>query len=336
VDAQAIDIGESASPAATGSGWSKRRRLAALGFVAAAVLVQVIDAIDIAGKHALEVSLRPPPPLGAWFVHSAPDIARVGFNASGLAIVVALPALALVALLGRRAGISGKRVLATVALSMILIGLNEGRIQVFVRPIVGLPGPTGTNVSSVVLTPIVEELLQLIAVAIVLLTGRPRSGLRAGLVLGAAAGIGMTITETALYTQIGFLERGEPLYGDVIALRLALFGLNIHATTVALSGAALGAWLVRPTLARAWILVAGFAGAATIHGLWNLLASDLATAAVALVSPGPSGPELVTVFLLASTVSAIMLVVPWVVLAALWRHDARRAQPTTLPEPIPA
>ena len=287
----------------------------------AAIAVAIFNALELARLHQEEVLSRPDPPFGEWSVRTAYEIAHVGFNGAGMAIAIALPGLVLAIVLGRRAGVSASRVAGAALASMILIGLNLGRIQVAVRALTGIAPPSRLpNFSTHVLTPIVEDLLMLLAVALVLRTGSPKSGARVGLVLGIAAGIGMTVTETTLFIQQGYLESGDHLDGDVLAQRFALFGLNVHATTAALSGAALGLWLTPPVRARrVWIAAIGFAGAVAIHSLWNLLASDLATSVLTAILKEEGALDLWMVFVGSSFTAATLLLVPWILLAVIWR-----------------
>jgi len=301
---------------------SRRWRGVALLLVLAAIAVTVANSIELTIAHEAEVRSRPDPPFGEWVTYSGIEIVRVGLNGIGLGVAVALPALVLVVLLARRVDVSASRVAAVTLLTMILVGINGGRIQYAIFEWLGVTQPVPAGSNSALVTPAVEETLKLLAVAIVMLSGVPRSGARTGLVLGLAAGIGVTIVEGGLYSQLGFIERGEAPYAETLATRFVFFGLNLHSTTTALAGAALGAWLVPPIRARRiWIVAAGVAGAAAIHGVWNLFGSALATRVIVAMWPEAVPPIAPTSILAAATIASVLfLFVPWLVLGGIWKR----------------
>jgi RsiW-degrading membrane proteinase PrsW (M82 family) len=314
-----------------------RRWLVSTPVIAAALLGTValigVNATQLAALHADEVLRRPPPPIGVWRVFSALETTVVALHAFALALGAAVPAGLILVRLARHAGLSRRHVIASATFAMVLVGALGGRIQPVIRAATGIPAPDGSawNASSVLLTPAVEELLLLGAAAMVLASRPHRAGLRAGVVIGAAAGIGMTIEECVLYTARGFLAEGLADPVGTIALRFALLGFNLHPVTAALTAGALGGWLASGARPRGLASpVTALVGAIAIHGAWNLATSDLATGLVAVVAPGQDPIPPTVLFAVGSVIATAFLAIPFAVLARAWRRDRPPELATTV------
>jgi RsiW-degrading membrane proteinase PrsW (M82 family) len=303
-----------------------RRRLGGKALTAAGVVaimaLSIVASLELARQHLAEVRSRPDPPVGVWAVVEAGDIALMGLTALVVGSLVAVPGLALIAGLGARARVPVRLIVAAAVAGGLAVIAGGGRVQFVVRAVTGLPPPDHVNVSSVLLTPVVEELLLLLAVAVVLWRRGPPFEARAGLVLGLAVGIGATIVEAALYAQITRIEGGDDPLGQTFAVRFAVLGLNLHPTTAAISGAALGAWLERgPRRGGVLVVGAGIGAAMAIHIVWNLVASGLATTVLAgFPSRAGAATPLLDLFVAASLTAVALLLVAWLVLAVIWRR----------------
>jgi hypothetical protein len=174
------------------------------------------------------------------------------------------------------------------------------------------------DLDGLVVTPVIEELLKVAAVALAFRWVRP--SLRAGIVLGAAAGVGMTLLETAHWITVSAILAAGADDWAIVALRFALAGFGLHATTTAISGGALGAWLGRGghRVGRPGLVVAGLVVAMAIHGAWNAWAPGLIDAAVAPTLAAGRRPAPFDLFITASAVAAVLLAVPYLVLAIAW------------------
>ena len=295
-----------------------------LGLLMLAGLVVVsVNAVTMTLSYQDDVLVRPAPPIGTWSAPEWPEMVRYALARLGIAMALAVVPLLLLRRLGRDAGVTTDRLLLASTTSLLLIGIFAGRLQEAGWMLLGMtPDEELGNTPGATLTPLVEEALKLLAVAVALRLGSPRSGTRTGLLLGAAAGIGMTVGETVQYATLARLPSSDESGLATIALRFSLLGFGLHATTTAVSGAALGAWLARGgRRAGLGIFLGGFLLAVATHGAWNTAIGPVGTAVAGWVVP-PLDPSPFAWYVIGSIASIPFLAPSWTVLAVAWRRSA--------------
>lgn len=266
---------------------------------------------------------------GPPFSPQASELVRVHGTAIVLGLMVAIPAFAVIGLLARRADVTAGAVVLAVLLGA-LVFLLAAHVNDFIVLTLGLvpgePVDGGIDAVALVVAPAVEEPAKLLALAALAGVMRPAFGVRQGIVLGLAVGIGATLIEAGAAVQLRYTDGVGAIYGTVLAFRFGLFGLGLHATTAALMGAGLGyAVSGGPGRRRIAVLLLVLAGAVAIHVLWNLWASRLTLELLTALAPEPdfSGSELYPhhiILVASSVVTAILLLVPGVILAMAWRR----------------
>lgn len=143
------------------------------------------------------------------------------------------------------------------------------------------------DLTPVLLAPLVEEIAKAAALALLLLV--PHGGMRTGILLGALAGLGFSLTENIGYLTLAALQDGPTGMWRAIWLR-GVVGGSKHAVFTATTGAAVGWARLAPSLRRAiGVVAAGFAGAVAQHVLWNGVASH-AIIGVLCHATQPGGP----------------------------------------------
>jgi RsiW-degrading membrane proteinase PrsW (M82 family) len=261
--------------------------------------------------------------------------------AIALGLIVAAPAFALISHLGRRAGVPlGAGVLAVSigVLSFLIAAQVNDAIVVWLGLIPGGGIRGQLDLVSLVVAPLVEEPAKLLAVGSVAVLLRPRFDIRAGIVVGLLVGIGATLVEAGANLQIQSAA-GPTAYGTTLALRFGLFGLGLHATTAALSGAGLGYAFSRGAWTRGILVVAlALAAAVAVHVTWNLWSSRLTFDLVSALTPEPSfGTDEPfahhVLFFASSVVTAVLLAPAYVVLAVAWRRS--EPTPAAVPTDVP-
>lgn len=331
MDAQAIDIGESGSRQPSRS-YAVRWRwslIIFLGVVAAvafntAILADEVRVAAIEGFHAL------PSCRGCTPTYPEPfAIFLIATFACVLAVVAAIPAIVVIGLLGRRVGLRPSAISATALLATLLVASVGARVVTWSSAWLGASEP-GATVSSVVIGPAIEETAKASGILIVGIVMAWRLGIRAGIVLGAAAGLLVTVFEIGLYVQLNVASNTNTAYGAVIATRLGLFGLGVHVVATAIAGAGIGAWLVQDRPRQSRVLVASLAAAIVVHGLWNLVGSTLISRFLIALYPDPdfAMPEpfpISTLFVASSAAQLVVLGLPILALVVVWRRDAARA-----------
>ena len=331
MDAQAIDIGKSGSaqpspPYAVRWRWSL---LLFLGIVAAgafntAILADEVRVAAIQGFHAL------PSCQGCTPTYPEPyAFFLIATFACVLAVFAAIPAIIVIGLLGRRVGLRPSAISATALLATLLVASVAARLVTWSLGWAGASEP-GATLASVVIGPTIEETAKAAGILIVGIVMAWRLGIRAGIVLGAAAGLLVTIFEIGLYVQLNVAGNTNTAYGAVIAMRLGLFGLGVHVVATAVAGAGIGAWLAQERPRRSRVLVMSLAAAIAIHGLWNLVGSTLMSRILIAIYPDPdfAMPEpfpLSALFVASSVAQLVILGLPIVALVVMWRRDASQA-----------
>lgn len=279
--------------------------------------------------------------VGPPFPPEAGALIWVHGMAIALGLIVAAPAFALISHLGRRAGVplgAGVLAVSTGVFSFLVAAQVNDAIVVWLGliPDGGIPGQL--DLVSLVVAPAVEEPAKFLAVGFVALLLRPRFGIRQGIVLGLLVGIGATVVEAGANLQVQSAA-GPTTYGTTLALRFGLFGLGLHATTAALTGAGLGYAVSRWPRPRAILVVAlALAAAVAVHVTWNLWASRLTIDLVTALTPDPSfgtdEPFAHHVVLFASSVvTAVLLAPAYLALAIAWRRSepGPESSPTDAP-----
>ncbi len=267
---------------------------------------------------------------GPPFSPQASELVSIHLTAVVLGLIVAILALAVVGWLAHRAPVPPGAVVLAVLLGafVFLIAAHVNDFIVLSLELVpGEPVDGGVDVVALVVAPAVEEPAKLLALAALAGLMRPMFGVRQGIVVGLAVGIGATLIEAGAVVQLRYADGGGAIYGTILAFRFGLFGLGLHATTAALIGAGLGHAVSHGSgLRRFGVLFLAFAAAVAIHALWNLWASRLTLDVLTALVPEPDfgGSELYPhhlVWLASSLVTAILLVIPWVALVLAWRRE---------------
>ena len=295
----------------------------AILFLACIALV-IARSQDILARYvALQATWPPPPFAGSEWGHPEPlSFAFVAMRVSWLAVNASLPGLVALVLLGRRHGLPGSTVLTAMLTGFVVLEVLGTPLPQFVRAVIGMAGPDGRsdNPATFVVAPVVEELLKLLAIVLVVVVARLRVGIRGGVVIGAAVGLGITVGETASYSLVELVQRDDYDVLFIVAMRFALLGAGLHASTAALTGAGLGLWmkLARRSSQGALALVASLALAMLTHGAWNRLSEDLGNSL--MVPFGAAGGLPVVAFFVGSVAALPFLAAAWVVLAVAWRR----------------
>ncbi len=303
------------------------RRLVALALVADLGLV-VANALWYADYLRRE---------GPPFPPDAATLAWIQLTAIILGLIVATPAFAVIWHLGRRAEVPPGAAVLAGSLGMLgfllAVRINDA---IVVAGLVAPSGSAGFDAFGLVVAPAVEEPAKLVALLVMAALLRPRFGMRQGIVAGLLVGIGATLVETGAYIQTQYVGGAGAAYGTFIAVRFGLFGLGLHATTAALTGAGLGyALSTAPAGRRVAVLLLALAGAVATHAAWNLWASRLTLELVAAISPQPDfgSPEPYAhhvVWLASSVVTAVLVAPAALALAYAWRR-ARPDEPLADP-----
>jgi len=132
-------------------------------------------------------------------------------------------------------------------------------------------GPWLGFAQSVMVAPVIEELLKGLAVLGVVILSDQFDNPTDGVVYGTAVGLGFAMAENALYA-LGALGQGPAHVGLLVLVR-TVTSAGVHAVASAALGGFLGiAYLSRRWSARIVVAVAGFLVAAGIHTAWNLAA----------------------------------------------------------------
>jgi RsiW-degrading membrane proteinase PrsW (M82 family) len=319
---------------------SRVRRVLTLALpVLAVVAVLVVDAVQLQALHMQEVLHRPTPRMGWYDYLSVESMVFIALSTFCSNSIAAIPAILILRKLGRKAGASGRAIIASAWLAFLLVGILGGRVQPVVLEILGVANPDAADlpIRLFLVTPLTEELFKLVAVAVPLALGVRLGGTRAGIVLGAAAGLGMTVFETDLYVQMDAMRMVDIHPFDAVAIRFALLGLNLHAAAAALAGGALGAWVAAGhRLRRPLLPIAGLAAAVAVHAVWNAAVEDLfGRVLTGIVAVGERATAL-QLFAASTAVSAVLLAVPFAVLAIAWRRAGRRPAALVPAEPLAA
>ncbi len=279
---------------------------------------------------------------GPPFSPEASELIWVHATTIVLGLIVATPAFALISRLARGTfvplGAGVAAVLLGVFAFLLAAQVNDWVLVTF--DLVPGPGPDGgLDVVSVIVAPLVEEPFKLLALVAVASLMRPRFGVRPGIVLGLLVGIGATLIETGAYLQGAYAYGNGATYGTIIAVRFALFGLGLHATTAALIGAGLGSAVAGGTrrgYIRIGIVLLALTGAVVVHIVWNLWSSRLTFELVNAWTPEPDFGSVEpyahhVIWVASSVVTAVLLLAPALILAIAWRRARRVAGP--VPEP---
>lgn len=166
------------------------------------------------------------------------------------------------------------------AIVLALVGeiIFQIPIEVFVT------GSGQDLIAAAVGAPLIEEFFKAIPVLLIfVLYRREFDGVMDGLLYGALAGFGFSMTENMFYFYGAYSESGAGAFAFLVFLRAVIFGLN-HALFSSVFGASLG--YARNTRNRAMVGVApllGLAGAMFLHMIHNLFASLAAEQGVALL-----------------------------------------------------
>jgi RsiW-degrading membrane proteinase PrsW (M82 family) len=291
--------------------------LVALDFV-----LIVVDSISIVGLFRW--------PIGG-FPLEASALAWVHLTAIVLGLVMAIPVLLLLDWSARRAGLPRGAVLVAGLLAGAVFLIEGGRLHDLIALGGGLRAPgASVDVEAVILAPAIEEPLKLVVLLALAAWLRPRSGIRQGLVVGAAAGLAINLIEAGIYVQRSYGQQTNAIYGTVLATRFGLFGLGLHLATAALIGAAVWKGLSVPVLhRRVAVLGSALAAAIGVHGFWNLLATPLLLRFVEVLAPHPNLDSFEPVehhllWIASSTLTLIVVGPLLLLLAVVWRRGRRR------------
>jgi len=245
-----------------------------------------------------------------WLVAVVP-LVLLGWTTAGTPLVVvlaaALPALAYAAAIGWVAHVRGVR--AGIAAGTFAFLWSAG----VAAPVAGaandlLLAHVDGILVAVLGAPLVEELAKgCVLLGVVLLWRDELRSVRAGVVVGALAGMGFAVTENVRYLLVAVLQDGPAGLLRWVWVRGIVEG-GVHAVFAAATGAGLGS--ARAT-GRLRATLAGFGAAVVQHVAWNGLASRAVTHVLcnAAVADGPcrAAPDPV----------GLVVTIPLIVLAAL-------------------
>ncbi len=228
--------------------------------------------------------------LALWVLGTVSEAVAAGpafYQALGRALLLSLPALALLRFLDRRereqpwvfwSVLAWGAVVATgLALVLGLVGgmLSQTALAVLLGQDPAALAADGWDelAQAILVAPVVEEAVKGLALLLLLwLLADEFDNLRDGLIYGALVGLGFNLVESALYVIYDLLETGQLAFGPQLAIRFTFLGLSGHAVYSALLGAALG-WARRGR--GRWrlpiALALGYGGAAAAHFLHNSL-----------------------------------------------------------------
>jgi len=122
--------------------------------------------------------------------------------------------------------------------------------------------------------PLVEEVVKALVLWLLFYLQPRRLGVRGGMALGGALGIGFAMTENVQYFILATLSGGTTGLGQAVYTRALLGGLN-HAVFTACAGAGIG-WALESvgSTARRAAVAGGALGLAIVqHVVWNAVAS---------------------------------------------------------------
>jgi RsiW-degrading membrane proteinase PrsW (M82 family) len=295
----------------------------ALGLLVAVLGLIVVDGMRFADDVAA-TDLIPRP---------ASEFIWVDLVAIALSIVVALPALALLVRGSFAIGFDTRTSLVALLAGGVAIQVCR-RLGIVVMQLtgIGISGdPADFDVNGIVIAPVIEETAKLVVIALLLRFVVARVGVREGILVGLTVGLGATIGEAGIFTQIVDAGDGGQVFGSVIALRLALFGLGLHAATAGLIGVALGyRWSGRSTLRWPAVLAVAFVAALALHALSNAATGQILAPILMALVPSPDFGALEPIphplFWLASSAASLVLLWPaYAALALAWRRFPARA-----------
>jgi RsiW-degrading membrane proteinase PrsW (M82 family) len=291
-----------------------------LAFTLGAVFEIAIDTVAFAERLRVD---------GPPFPADARALIQVAWTAIGLALVVALPLLLVLAVLAGRTRYPRRAMPFALSVGLFAFALST-RFDTEIAYALGLDKAVDLpfDVLSLVLAPLLEEPMKLLAVVVVaVLVRRYRGfGVREGIIAGALVGLGANALEVSVNTQLAYADGREPMYGTILALRAGLFGFGLHATTTALLGAAVGFVSGRGHgLDRAAILVVlgALVVAAVGHVCWNLVGNDVSQAVLRAITPtidfNQNGPlPQVRIFIASSVASLVVMAPSLVILVVAW------------------
>lgn len=230
--------------------------------------------------------------LALWVLGTVSEAVAAGpafYQALGRALLLSLPALALLRFLDRRereqpwvfwSVLAWGAVVATgLALVLGLLGgmLSQTALAVLLGQDPAALAAAGWDevAQAVLVAPVVEEAVKGLALLLLVwLLADEFDNLRDGLIYGALVGLGFNLVESALYVIYDLLETGQLAFGPQLAIRFTFLGLSGHAVYSALLGAALG-WARQGRRGGRWrlplALALGYGGAAAAHFLHNSL-----------------------------------------------------------------
>ena len=330
VSAEALPRGDGDAPLALRWRW-----IALLALTAIAVVV--VNAAELAdGARAFAIEHFRAAPSCRLCKPTYPSVISLLFTASFaivLATALAIPGIAVLIALGRRANTRPSALLGVGMASVVIMASVTGRLVGIASGTFDAPDQ-GLELASVLIGPALEETSKAATVLVVALLAGWRAGPRAGIALGAAAGLAVAIAEAALYVQLNVAYGDSTAYGTVIPVRLALFGLGVHVVAAAIAGAGVGAWIVGDRRRRLPLLAGCVLAATVIHGIWILIASDVMTRLALGMTPKPdfdsAEPIPMTALFVASSVTGVLiLALPVLALAIAWRRTA--PPPSTAP-----
>jgi len=247
-------------------------------------------------------------------------------------LLLATPAVLLITAGARRAAVPARAIVLGLVVMALLEVISGG------LPITVLARALGTEaaVKSVTITPVVEELTKLLAIALVAPVLAGRSSIRAGIVLGAAAGLAFNLVEVAHHVQIDAATQ-PALVASTFALRMANGGVGLHVATASILGGALAA-ARRPGAAwsRAAVLALGLAVALATHAAWNAFGEDLVNRSLGVLDPGfPAAPPAVLAAYAVGTAFTWLLAgAALLVVALAWRRA--RSTPAVVVASVPS
>lgn len=161
-------------------------------------------------------------------------------------------------------------------------------------------GFSAETISSVVTTPIVEEIVKGLALLLLFwLLRADFDDLRDGIIYGAMVGLGYNAGQYAIFLLEEYVGSGNPPYFSMGALQFVFLGVNGHFVYSALLGAGFG--LARQTHIPRWKWLAPLAGLA-LAILANMLANSVGTKVINEVVRAFTGQRL----LFASTPALIV------------------------------
>lgn len=292
-----------------------------------APLLAATGAMVLFDAHRLTEDLGPVmvglPSTVVWW---RPEAVLVG-------LVLAVPSLAILVAGARRAMLAPRAILLAMLVMAVLSTASGGLpITVLARALALLP-----DVKSATVTPLAEELLKLLAIVLVV-RALHRPSVRAGIIVGASAGLAFSLLEVAHYVQLAAAT--EPTFvPGTFALRLANGGVGLHVATASVLGAAVGWWRGRPAgWSRAAVPAVALVGAIATHAAWNLVSEGIANGGIAALDPGfpAAATNPLVAYAVGTAVTWVLAGPALLVAAAAWRRSGpTRPVLAAAPEPLP-